>query len=186
MTQPYNPALPIKMFFEQIETACDLVHATGTAYTEAQLVSIIFSLIFQQGVVNNACCMWQSRPAAKHTWYNFVQHFTEAYQELTELQLVAHQGGSAANNVMGAEPSPDQAVQMLGDLLHTTEEDKITVNNLTTANSQLTQQVANLTHKMADKDTEMNDLKQRGGKRQLQGGIGAGHGQQNNNRELQE
>eukprot|EP00957_Ditylum_brightwellii_P158847 12090649-Ditylum_brightwellii.AAC.1 len=40
------------------------------------------------------------------------------------------------------------------------EGNKMMFTNLTAANLQLTQQVANLTHKMTDKDTKLNTLKQ--------------------------
>jgi hypothetical protein len=152
MTQPYNPALPIEMFFEQLDMAKELANANGTAYTEAQLISIAFSLIFTQGVLNDACRTWRRRPAGEHTWVNFIQHFTEAHQELTELQSAAQQGGFVANNVE-LDNTNQQMVQALEDLLQATTEDKMTVTNLTTANTNLTQQVANLTRNITRKDT---------------------------------
>eukprot|EP00957_Ditylum_brightwellii_P003698 280245-Ditylum_brightwellii.AAC.1 len=81
------------MFFERLEIAKDLANANGMAYTEAQLISIAFSLIFSQGVLNDACRTWRRRPATEHIWDNFIQHFTKAHQELTELQSAAQQGG---------------------------------------------------------------------------------------------
>eukprot|EP00957_Ditylum_brightwellii_P094438 7190975-Ditylum_brightwellii.AAC.1 len=99
MTQPYKPAMPIEMFFEQLESTQDLTNANGTMYTKVQLISIAFSLVFQQDVVNDACQTWHHRPTAEHTWDNFVQHFTEAHQELVLLQSAAQQGRFVANNV---------------------------------------------------------------------------------------
>eukprot|EP00957_Ditylum_brightwellii_P203163 15333488-Ditylum_brightwellii.AAC.1 len=139
--------------------AKDLANANGMAYTQAQLISIAFSLIFSQGVLNNACRMWPRRTAAEHTWENFIQHFTKAHQELTELQSATQQGGFVANN-MELENTNQQTVQALEDLLQATTEDKMTVTNLSTANTNITQQVANLTRNMTKKDTELGAIKQ--------------------------
>eukprot|EP00957_Ditylum_brightwellii_P008989 679703-Ditylum_brightwellii.AAC.1 len=50
-------------------------------------------------------------------------------------------------------------VQALEDLLQATTEDKMTVTNLSTASTNLTQQVANLTCNMTKKDTELSAIK---------------------------
>eukprot|EP00957_Ditylum_brightwellii_P013019 983374-Ditylum_brightwellii.AAC.2 len=158
MTQRYNPALPIEIFFEQLETAKDLANANGTAYTQAQLISIAFSLVFSQGVLNDACGTWHRRPTAEHTWDNFIQHFTKAHQELTELQTAAQQGGFVANNVE-LDTTTEQTVQVLEDLLQDTTEDKMMVTNLSTTNTNLTQQVANSTRNITKKETELSAIK---------------------------
>eukprot|EP00957_Ditylum_brightwellii_P062225 4722118-Ditylum_brightwellii.AAC.1 len=77
------------MFFEQPKTAKDLANVIGRAHMDVQLISIAFSLVFSQGVLNDACCTWDCHPTAEDTWDNFIQHFTEAHQELTKLQLAA-------------------------------------------------------------------------------------------------
>eukprot|EP00957_Ditylum_brightwellii_P061015 4631585-Ditylum_brightwellii.AAC.1 len=139
MMQPYNPALLIKTFFEQLKTEKYLANANGTAYMEVQLISIAFSLVFSQGVLNDTCCTWHHHLITEHTWDNFIQHFTEVHQELTKLQLAAQQGGFVANNVK-KEATADQMVQVLEDLLQATTEDTMTVTNLSTTNTNLTQQ----------------------------------------------
>eukprot|EP00957_Ditylum_brightwellii_P134907 10285780-Ditylum_brightwellii.AAC.1 len=106
---------------------------------EAQLISIAFSLVFSQGVLNDACRTWCQRPVAEHTWDNFIQHFAEAHQELTELQSAAQQGGFVVNNIE-TDTTADQTVQALEDLLQATTEDKMTVTNLSIAHTNLMQQ----------------------------------------------
>eukprot|EP00957_Ditylum_brightwellii_P202086 15328519-Ditylum_brightwellii.AAC.1 len=123
MSQQYNPSMPIKVFFKQIERARDLAEANGTSYTEAQLMSTAFLLIFQQGVLNDACCIWRCCPSTEHTWDNFVQHFTESNQELTELQTATQQCGYIANNVTATVTETEQTVQALEDMVRATEED---------------------------------------------------------------
>eukprot|EP00957_Ditylum_brightwellii_P131825 10052630-Ditylum_brightwellii.AAC.1 len=91
------------MFFKQIETARDLASANITAYTKAKLTSIVFSLIFQQRVLNDACRTCCHRPAAELTWGNFIVHSTEAHQELAELQAAAQQSAFVASNMAEAE-----------------------------------------------------------------------------------
>eukprot|EP00957_Ditylum_brightwellii_P061725 4683868-Ditylum_brightwellii.AAC.1 len=61
--------MSIEVFFKQIKHTRDLAAANGTGHTEAQC-----------------------NPRAEHTWENFVLYFTEAHQELTELQMAAQQG----------------------------------------------------------------------------------------------
>eukprot|EP00957_Ditylum_brightwellii_P171971 13093095-Ditylum_brightwellii.AAC.1 len=158
MIQPYNPTMPIKKFFELLEAAQDLASVNGTGYTKAQLINIAFSLVFQQGVVNDTCQTWQHQPTAEHTWDNFVCHFTEVHQELVGLQSAAQQCGFVVNNVETTSTT-EQTVQALEYLLQATTEDKMTVANLSTSNTNLTQQVANLTQNMSDKDRELSALK---------------------------
>eukprot|EP00957_Ditylum_brightwellii_P051492 3903459-Ditylum_brightwellii.AAC.1 len=62
---------------------------------------------------------------AEHTWDDFIQHFTEVHQELTELQSASRQGGFVANSIE-TEATADQTFQLLEDLLQATTEDKMT------------------------------------------------------------
>eukprot|EP00957_Ditylum_brightwellii_P157163 11961780-Ditylum_brightwellii.AAC.1 len=97
MNQPYNPSLPIEDLFNKISAGQDLATANGTSYSEPQIISITYALIFQQGVLHDACEEWRRRPAADHTWVNFQDHFAEAHRELNKLQTAAHQAGFTAN-----------------------------------------------------------------------------------------
>ena len=56
MTAPYNLSAPIEDLFEQINAAQDLATANVTGYMDAEIVSIAFAFIFQQGVLNDECC----------------------------------------------------------------------------------------------------------------------------------
>eukprot|EP00957_Ditylum_brightwellii_P057816 4384687-Ditylum_brightwellii.AAC.1 len=53
----------------------------------------------------------------------------------------------------------EQTAQALADFITATEEDISTVNNLTTMNSTLTNQVTNLTRKITEKDDKLADLR---------------------------
>eukprot|EP00957_Ditylum_brightwellii_P126175 9619510-Ditylum_brightwellii.AAC.1 len=126
MNHPYNPPLLIEDLFDQINAAQDLATDNGTSYSELQLVSITFVLIFQQGVLNDACKEWRRRPPTEHTWVNFQDHFTEAHRELNKLQTVAHQADFTANMAELGNISINKCTaQALADLISAMEEDML-------------------------------------------------------------
>eukprot|EP00957_Ditylum_brightwellii_P074028 5625006-Ditylum_brightwellii.AAC.1 len=47
MNQPYNPSLWIEDLFDQVNVAQDLTTANGIGYSELQLISIAYALIYQ-------------------------------------------------------------------------------------------------------------------------------------------
>eukprot|EP00957_Ditylum_brightwellii_P004608 350481-Ditylum_brightwellii.AAC.1 len=97
MSQPFNPALLIEDFFEQINDGQMLMEASNMPFTKNQLITKAFNLIFVTGVHNNACKEWRCRPAANNTWINFRMHFTDVHEELMELQEVAQQARYTSN-----------------------------------------------------------------------------------------
>eukprot|EP00957_Ditylum_brightwellii_P051327 3892084-Ditylum_brightwellii.AAC.1 len=97
MSQPFNPALPIEDFYEQIDNEQMLMEAANTLFAKNQLITKAFNLIFVTGVHNEDCKEWRHRPAANKTWINFRMHFTDVHEELMELQEAAQQAGYTAN-----------------------------------------------------------------------------------------
>eukprot|EP00957_Ditylum_brightwellii_P152025 11576350-Ditylum_brightwellii.AAC.1 len=97
MSQPFNPALPIKDFFEQLDEGQMLMDAANTPFTENQLVTKVFNLIFVTGAHNDACKEWRRKAPADKKWINFCTHFTDAHEELMELQEAAQQASYTAN-----------------------------------------------------------------------------------------
>eukprot|EP00957_Ditylum_brightwellii_P027488 2077963-Ditylum_brightwellii.AAC.1 len=58
MAQPFNPAAPIEDLFEQLSDGQDLAIAAGVPYSENQLVTKAYDLIFKTGVHSDACQEW--------------------------------------------------------------------------------------------------------------------------------
>eukprot|EP00957_Ditylum_brightwellii_P011772 888333-Ditylum_brightwellii.AAC.1 len=129
------------------------MEAANTLFTENQLITKASNLVFVAGVYNDACKEWRRKSAADKTWLNFCMHFTDAHEELMELQEAAQQAGYTTNmaEIIGQE----QTAEALSQLYAVTEEDRSTMSNLTNTNTQLTKCVANLTTKLNAKDEEI-------------------------------
>eukprot|EP00957_Ditylum_brightwellii_P100621 7669793-Ditylum_brightwellii.AAC.2 len=156
MSQPFDPALSIKDFFGQLDKRQMLMDEANTPFTENQLVTRAFNLMFVTGVHNDACKEWRRKAPANKTWINVCTHFTDAHKELMELLEAVQQAGYTAN--MAEVNIHKQMAEVLSQLYAATEEDRSTVTNQTTTNLKLMEQVANLTTKLSTKDEEIKAL----------------------------
>eukprot|EP00957_Ditylum_brightwellii_P024773 1871988-Ditylum_brightwellii.AAC.1 len=127
--------------------------STTTQFTENQLVTKAFNLIFVTGVHNDACKEWRRKAPTNKTWINFCTHFTDVHKELMELQEAVQQTRYTAN--MAEINIQEQMTEALSHLYAAMEEDRSTMSNLTTTNLQLMEQVANITTKVSTKDKEI-------------------------------
>eukprot|EP00957_Ditylum_brightwellii_P055556 4210746-Ditylum_brightwellii.AAC.1 len=103
----FNPAAPIKDLFAQISDGQDLAVAAGMPYSDIQLVTKMYDLIYKTGVHNDACKEWNHRAMARKTYEQLQEHFTTAHRELHQLQTVARQSGYMANNAEYIEQEDD-------------------------------------------------------------------------------
>eukprot|EP00957_Ditylum_brightwellii_P104424 7953550-Ditylum_brightwellii.AAC.2 len=67
MKKDYDATLPIEHLAEQIETAVTIAGNTNQPYTAAQVLSIVYNLIFKTGVYKDACKEWRNKAAADKT-----------------------------------------------------------------------------------------------------------------------
>eukprot|EP00957_Ditylum_brightwellii_P106318 8111121-Ditylum_brightwellii.AAC.1 len=86
MSNPFNPVAPAKDIFKQINNRQDLMAAAEIPYSDMQLVTKTYDLIFKTHVHNNACQEWNRMPANCKTYANLQQHFIQAHRELHQLQ----------------------------------------------------------------------------------------------------
>eukprot|EP00957_Ditylum_brightwellii_P005044 383569-Ditylum_brightwellii.AAC.1 len=143
ITQPFNPASPIKDLFEQISDGQDPAIAAGVPYSESQLVTKMFDLIFKTGVHNNACQEWNRLPAADKTFANLLDHFTQAHCELHQLQTAARNARYTTNLVETEEQDEDlchHIAEALANLAEATTSNRTVVANLSTVNTDFSQQ----------------------------------------------
>eukprot|EP00957_Ditylum_brightwellii_P075393 5729663-Ditylum_brightwellii.AAC.1 len=122
MASPFNPAAPIEDLFEQISNGQDLAIAAGVPFSEIQL-------------------------AADKTYANLLDHFTQAHCELHQLQTAARNAGYTANLVEANEPDEElrhRTAEAIANLAEATTSDRTAVANLSTVNTDLSQQVINL------------------------------------------
>ena len=77
----YDSNQPFETLIDQVENAVDYASAGDTPYTPAQVAGIAFQLVFQTGLFNNSCKLWQRHPAVFKTWTHFKEFFAAAHQE---------------------------------------------------------------------------------------------------------
>eukprot|EP00957_Ditylum_brightwellii_P180811 13774702-Ditylum_brightwellii.AAC.1 len=137
MNQAFNLALHIKDFFEQIDEEQILMDAANALFTKNQLVRKAFNLIFVTEAHNDACKEWRCKAPINKTWINFGTHFTDAHEELMELQGAAKQAGYTTN--MAEVNIQEQTAEVLSQLYAATEEDRSAILNSMATNSNLTE-----------------------------------------------
>eukprot|EP00957_Ditylum_brightwellii_P167174 12725861-Ditylum_brightwellii.AAC.1 len=161
LAQPFNLAQPIEDLFEQLSDGQDLAIAAGVPYSENQLVTKAYDLIFKTGVHNNACQEWNQRQTADKTYAHLLKHFTQAHCELHQLQTAARNAGYTAN-LVETEEQEDKlrhcTAEALTNLAEATTSNRTAVANLSTVNTDLSQQVINLIKQYKDKDTELTSM----------------------------
>eukprot|EP00957_Ditylum_brightwellii_P147022 11193723-Ditylum_brightwellii.AAC.1 len=153
MSQQSNPAAPIEDLFEQLNGEQDLVAAAGLSYSKIQLVTKAFGLIFKTGVHNKAYHKWNCCPMAGKMCVNFQEHFTRAHHKLHQLQSVARNAKCSVNNIKEVEHEDKLCyctTEALDNLAETITNDRTAVVNLSNANTDLMQQVVNLTKQSID------------------------------------
>ena len=68
--------------------------ASGKApYSNAQIVSISYNIVFSTGMFADSYKDWRRLPPLEHTWVNFKTAFAIAHQELRESQVTSQQAG---------------------------------------------------------------------------------------------
>eukprot|EP00957_Ditylum_brightwellii_P096932 7381880-Ditylum_brightwellii.AAC.2 len=157
MQEKFDPSLPIKVLFAQMDKVQDLATASENTYTDAQMVSIAFDLIFSSGVHANACKEWIQQPRTAQTWTGFKPQFTQAHQLLHEMQMSAAQAGYTANSVF-ADNDINEMAEAIAQLAGVTQNDQTIVADLAASSSTLMEQVANMTTHLSDKDSEIASL----------------------------
>eukprot|EP00957_Ditylum_brightwellii_P097486 7424732-Ditylum_brightwellii.AAC.2 len=163
MRTSYNPSIPIKHMFKQIDAGQDLATDTRNQYNKGQLIGIAYDLIFYTGVLNNVCKEWRQFLDTTKTWENFKVHFADAHTELQEMQSAAQELNYGAGIVNNMETETEYGIQeqtanVLQALASATGDDRHAVANLSHTNVQLNGQVANLTKKVTEHDTQIDEL----------------------------
>ena len=99
LKEKWDANSPIEMLFNQIKDAQDFASATGQPYTNNQLLTTAYNLIYATGLFFNDCKAWNHLPAHQKTMDNFKTTFQQAQQELHDEQRTAQQAGFQANGM---------------------------------------------------------------------------------------
>ena len=59
MNTAWDPSLPIEVLFKQIQDATAFADCGGAAYTTAQIVNTVYTLVFNTGLFHDECKEWR-------------------------------------------------------------------------------------------------------------------------------
>jgi hypothetical protein len=131
------------MIFQQIQDARAFAVAGGQPYGAAMIVNA-YTLVFNMGLLPDACRAWQSRAIAGNTWAQFKLDFATAHREFRLTNQTAQQSGFHSVNMMieqGREETMQDTVNAIAQLATATASDRRTVATLTTTNAKLATQL---------------------------------------------
>jgi hypothetical protein len=144
LNTPYDPNQPIETLFQQIQDARAFAVAGGQPYGAAVIINVAYTLIFNTGLITDACRAWQSRAIAGNTWAQFKLDFATAHREFRLTNHTAHHSGFHSANMMieqGRNESMQDTVDSIAQLATATTSDCGTVATLTTTNAKLDAQL---------------------------------------------
>jgi hypothetical protein len=75
MQAPWDPNTPFEILIEQIEEGMEVADAANQAYTDAQILTLTYTLVYNTGLYFDECKTWNVRDAATKTWENFKTTF---------------------------------------------------------------------------------------------------------------
>ena len=82
----YDPTMTIENLYSQVEEAIEFAAAGNAPFTNNQIVTNVYLLIFQTGQFERVCKDWDVLPIANKTRANFKIHFTCAHQCFCNMQ----------------------------------------------------------------------------------------------------
>jgi hypothetical protein len=96
----YEPNQPIETLFQQIQDAWSFAVAGGQPYDNAMIINGAYTLVFNTGLLPDACREWKSRAIAEKTWAQFKIDFATAIREFRLTNQTAQQSGFHSANMM--------------------------------------------------------------------------------------
>ena len=91
-TQDWDPTTPFETLIDQIESAQEFALDGGQPYSNRQILTNAYHLVYQTGLYFEDCKRWMEKPPQEHTWDNFKTHILAAQDQL-RLQQTAQQKG---------------------------------------------------------------------------------------------
>jgi hypothetical protein len=126
------------------------------------IVNVAYTLVFNTGLLPNACRAWQSRAIAGKTWAQFKLDFATAHREFRLTNQTAQQSGFHSANMMieqGRNETTQDTVDAIAQLATATASDRGTVATLTTTNAKLATQLEAAHAQIAQLKNEIATLK---------------------------
>ena len=161
LKQTYDPTMPIENLYSQVEEAIEYAAAGNAPFTNNQIVTNAYLLIFQTGQFERACEDWDILPIANKTWVNFKAHFTRAHQRFSNMQQLRQANfnspANQANHIAQIELQQDTA-NALQALASATNADRSAVANLAQSNSVLTAQLTDISTLIKQLELKVNSI----------------------------
>jgi hypothetical protein len=151
---PFDPNQPFETIISQIDDATDFAIAGETPYTNEQIVSNAYNLVYNTGMFETACREWRRLPAADKTWTRFQQDFSQAHTDYRNQRHLSSKGAGFANQAF--EQFCHEATDSLRQhLANATTSDKENLQTIIDANKTLSAQVTALTAAMKDMQSKI-------------------------------
>jgi hypothetical protein len=128
----------------------------------AMIVNVAYTLVFNTGLLPDACRAWKSRAIAGKTWAQFKIDFSTAHREFCLTNQTAQHSGFYSASVMieqGREETMQCTVNAISQLATATASDRGTVSTLTTTNAKLAMQLEAAQAQIAQLKDEITALK---------------------------
>ena len=134
------------MLFDQIKDAQDFAAATGQPYTNSQLLTTAYNLVYATILFFDDCKAWNRLPTNQKSMEYFKTTFQQVQRELRDQQRTAHQAGFQANGIC-CQPTNNNEIPLqetaeaLANLATTTASDRQALRNLTNTAKELSNQI---------------------------------------------
>ena len=146
LKEKWDANTPIEMLFDQIEDAQDFSAAAGQPYSNNQLLTTVYNLVYTTGLFFDDCKAWNRLPANQKTMEHFKTTFQQAQRELCDQQRTAQQAGFQANGIW-CQPTTNndnplqETAEALANLATATASDRQALQNLTNTVKELSNQI---------------------------------------------
>ena len=146
LKEKWDANTPIEMLFDQIEDAQDFAAAAGQPYSNNQLLTMAYNLVYATGLFFDDCKAWNRLPQNQKTMDHFKTTFQQAQRELRDQQRTAQQAGFQANGIW-CQPATSndnplqETAEALANLATATASDRQALQNLTNTVKELSNQI---------------------------------------------
>ena len=156
LKEKWDANSPIEMLFNQIEDAQDFASAARQPYSNNQLLTMAYNLVYTMGLFFDDCKAWNHLPAHQKTMDNFKTTFQQAQHKLCDQQQTAQQAGFQANGTWCLPTATNdhplqETAEALASLATATASDHQALQNLTNM-------VKELSNQIKAKDRQIEDL----------------------------
>jgi hypothetical protein len=162
LTQPINPTAPIALLFKQIEECQRFAADAGSPFTPQQIVEAAKVLMVQTGKYNSTYKEWLALQANARTYTELKQRFTQAYNIQNAMHRTAQQAGYHANLAAINKTNDDKhnLAAAAQEFAAAKAARQTAVTQLTTTNTDLHGQLANLATHNQELQQQMTQMQQ--------------------------